>query len=88
MDIKDKAMSYAYKKNLSSSERMLIFDFLDYIYNELGEITLTELLTCEDCGARNSFVTRTMCPFEEDVNGREVQITVCNDCYNSRCRDT
>lgn len=42
---------------------------------------------CEDCGIENETVSTTTCPFAADVHGKEVVITVCDECYHQRCLD-
>lgn len=41
-----------------------------------------ELLTCEDCGVTNESVETVICPYNEDINGTEVEVTICVECYN------
>lgn len=47
-------------------------------------------LYCDDCGVsqtKNESVRETTCPFAEEISGREVQVTLCDDCYKERLWD-
>ena len=44
-------------------------------------------LVCEDCGT-NKDVKKTLCPYELEIHGKEIEITVCNSCYNGRWENT
>lgn len=38
-------------------------------------------LICDMCGCKKSDVKETLDPYEHDIHDREVEITVCDDCY-------
>lgn len=41
-------------------------------------------LVCEDCGVIGGTTEETICPYAEDIQGIELEIVLCHDCYNSR----
>ena len=43
-------------------------------------------LTCEDCGTRDD-VSETTCPYQADINDREVPAVLCGDCCHERAQD-
>lgn len=43
-----------------------------------------EILECEDCLIMNETVKHGICPYEQDLNGREVEATLCPSCYHYR----
>lgn len=45
-----------------------------------------EVLTCQDCGTTDG-VRNTTCPFASEINGRELEITVCGNCRQRRAED-
>jgi len=44
-------------------------------------------LTCEDCSAIDATVETVNCPYNEDMYGNIVEITVCVECYNTLVQD-
>jgi hypothetical protein len=44
-------------------------------------------LKCQDCGIQDETVYKTMCPYAGDVEGKDVPIVVCKNCYNTRLDD-
>lgn len=44
-------------------------------------------LTCEVCGSRNEKVEKTLCPYAQDVEGRDIEAILCPGCYESRVMD-
>lgn len=44
-------------------------------------------LTCDDCGAMTPDVEETTCPYNSEINEKEVEITVCEKCYQERLYD-
>ena len=43
-------------------------------------------LVCEDCeGTKN--VQETLCPYDEEITGRETRVVICDSCYTERCQD-
>ena len=42
-------------------------------------------LICEDCGSENA--DETICPYNEDINGTEVECVLCPSCYHERAMD-
>ena len=44
-------------------------------------------LKCDDCGQVNSSVKYTLFPYEEEINDKEVELLLCDDCYDDRCMD-
>lgn len=39
---------------------------------------------CEDCGVVSYDVEEVICPYNEDVHGIEIEVFLCNTCYNDR----
>jgi hypothetical protein len=48
---------------------------------------MDDLLTCEDCGVTNDTVETTICPYNEDMYGTEIEVTICVECYNAAVGD-
>ena len=44
-------------------------------------------LTCEECGAKDDTVNETICPFQEGMFNREIDVTLCNECYRDRVQN-
>ena len=44
-----------------------------------------EELTCDDCGCKGA--KRTICPYTEEIHGKEVEVDLCDHCYHERCMD-
>lgn len=42
---------------------------------------------CDDCGKEKVDVKETICPYAEEINGKEITCTLCDDCYHERCMD-
>ncbi len=40
---------------------------------------------CEDCQSANGFWT--ICPYNEELYGKEIECCLCASCYNERCMD-
>ena len=43
--------------------------------------------TCDDCSEMSSGVNRMLCPYEEDVHGRDVHVVLCKNCCNLRAEE-
>lgn len=39
---------------------------------------------CEDCFSMASDVIKTICPYEQDLNARDVECTLCPQCIKDR----
>ena len=46
-----------------------------------------EPLTCEVCGKTDSTVTTLFCGYDEDINGTQVEETICADCEHEHLMD-
>ncbi len=46
-----------------------------------------EFLTCQDCGITSGDVEKTICPYDQDINGIETEIIVCSECLYQRGMD-
>lgn len=42
---------------------------------------------CNDCGEYKSDVEYTTCPYEEEINNKQIWVWLCSDCCRERCRD-
>jgi hypothetical protein len=49
--------------------------------------TVLTMPTCDDCGEARADVQQTVCPFAYEVNGEEVSVVLCADCYEGRALD-
>jgi hypothetical protein len=47
-----------------------------------------EFLTCEDCGVQNETVEECLDPGALEVDGEEIEVMLCEDCYQQRCDET
>lgn len=39
---------------------------------------------CEDCGSESEDVEERLCPFAEEIEGIEIYVTICDNCYRNR----
>ena len=46
-----------------------------------------EYLKCEDCGKQDATVRKTICPYEQDINDRIVEVILCPECEHERVMD-
>jgi len=46
-----------------------------------------EILQCEDCKEYDDTVKERNCPYDEEMNGRETKVTICNSCNYDREQD-
>lgn len=44
-------------------------------------------ITCQDCGVDADDVRERLCPYALDINDTEVDIVVCDLCYQERADD-
>ena len=47
-------------------------------------------ITCDDCEVsenENSSVSERICPFDLEINNREIKCVLCDDCYLAREED-
>lgn len=67
-------------------------------YDPKNPLTLTQVwiqwkeqenkgLVCEDCGCSDETVVETICPYAQDIDGQEVEVTLCTSCHNERAAD-
>ena len=42
---------------------------------------------CEDCEKEKETVCERFCPLAEGLDNEEVEVTLCDDCYQTRCDD-
>lgn len=40
---------------------------------------------CEECGSEYGVYRND--PFEEEMNQKEIEVCLCDDCYSNRCMD-
>lgn len=45
-----------------------------------------EVLVCDDCGTKEG-VRETTCPYASEIGNKEIEITVCDNCYRERAMD-
>jgi hypothetical protein len=45
------------------------------------------MFKCDDCGKENPDVKKTFCPYEDDVNDEQIEVYLCDDCYDERCME-
>lgn len=46
-----------------------------------------EPLICEDCKKAKTSVRETICPYNQDINNKEIPATLCAECYSNRVAD-
>ncbi len=52
------------------------------------EVRVTEEVKvdlCEDCKKKEG--TLHFCPYQLEINDKEVEVCLCDDCYHERCMD-
>ena len=49
------------------------------------EINEDPNLVCEDCGQNGA--SKCTCPYAEDIHGEEVDVCLCDGCYQERAWD-
>lgn len=42
-------------------------------------------MICDDCKKDKEDVHETTCPFTAEIEGKEEEATLCDDCYGLRC---
>lgn len=48
---------------------------------------IDEPLICEDCKKAKTSVRETICPYNQDINNKEIPATLCAECYSNRVAD-
>ena len=49
--------------------------------------TKKRLFKCQDCDKKDKTVTRDVCPYNDDVHGKQVKANLCAKCHNERAAD-
>jgi hypothetical protein len=42
---------------------------------------------CQDCKRTDVIVEKTICPFMDEIHGKEVTVYLCESCYHERCME-
>jgi len=60
--------------------------FTEPNYDDLDDYDFGDKLTCQQCGTTEN-VKRQLCPYEQDVHNRKVQVVVCPNCLQNSLDD-
>ena len=48
---------------------------------------MNKYLKCEDCDKEDKTVCSTTCPYADEIDGIEVEVDLCPDCYEDRAME-
>jgi hypothetical protein len=48
---------------------------------------MNDFLTCDRCGVQSEDVQTCIDPYDQEINDKEVEVTLCHNCYQERIWD-
>ena len=46
-----------------------------------------DILVCDDCGTKENNVSINLCPYAQEINNKDIEVCLCDKCYQERVWD-